>query len=244
MVTAAVIMAAGVGSRLRGHYNSCPKGFIRIGEVPIIERSINLLLRNGIERILIGTGYKSQFYESLGSRYQQIQCVKNKSYGYTGSFFTLYNIRKHIQNDFLLLESDLLYEDIAISFLQESTEKDIILASGWTRSGDEFYIEVDDGKNLVNMSKNKNDLNKTYGELVGISKLSYATFQSLCSWADSNIEIAYSTDYEYALSTVAQTIPIAIKKIDDLVWVEIDDGDHLERALSVVYPKIKEKESE
>jgi len=240
-VNCAVFMAAGIGSRLKGHHDSKPKGFLSIGGRPLIERSIEILLSNGVEKILIGTGYESAFYEALETKYPQIGCVKNSIYRESGSFYTLYNMRDRIDGDFLLLESDLLYEERAVTLIRSDERRDIILASGWTNSGDEFYIEVDEDGNLVNMSKDERELGSVYGELVGISKVSYSTFQELCSWAKENAETARTRDYEYVFSCIAKRIPIAIKKIEDLVWVEIDDQSHLQRALHIVYPRIMEK---
>jgi len=243
VVKTAVFMAAGIGSRLKGHFDEKPKGFLMVGDQPIIERSIAILLKQGIERIIIGTGYKSEYYDELAKRYSHVECVKNTDYRNTGSFFTLYNVHSYIKDDFLLLESDLLYEEKAVSFLQNDSEQNIVLASGWTKSGDEFYIEVDKNNNLVNMSKKKHELKNTYGELVGISKISYTAFQGLCRWAESHPEAARTRDYEYCLCQIAREVPIAIKRIDNLLWVEIDDISHLNRALHSIHPKIKETEN-
>jgi 2-aminoethylphosphonate-pyruvate transaminase len=244
LVKIAAFMAAGIGSRLRGSLKSKPKGFLDIGDGPIIERSVRVLLESGIRKILFGTGYKSGFYEELERRYTEVTCVKNSGYEETGSFYTLYNMREHITEDFLLLESDLLYEKHAVSFLQEDCAENIVLASGWTHSGDEFYIEVDEHFLLMHMSKNRDELHSVYGELVGISKISYGAFGALCRWAEAHMELARKKDYEFALNSIARDVPIVINKIDDLLWVEIDDESHLQRARSNIYPKIKEKEHE
>jgi len=239
----AVFLAAGVGSRLQGHIDDKPKGFIEIEGKPIIKRSIDILLKNGIEKIIIGTGFKSAFYEKLADSCSRITCIKNMDFEKTGSFYTLYNMRNAITENFLLLESDLLFEERAVRFLQEIHDKNVILASGWTHSGDEFYIEVDDYEKLVNMSKNREQLNSTDGELVGISKISHSAFQVLCKWAENNSEKTRIRDYEYCLVQMAKSVTVSIKKIEDLLWVEIDDISHLNRALHRIYPKIKELEN-
>jgi len=51
-------------------------------------------------------------------------------------------------------------------------------------------------------------------------------------------------DYEFALSSISKKIPIAIKKIEDLIWTEIDNEEHLRSALKLIYPRIHEKEYE
>ena len=47
--------------------------------------------------------------------------------------------------------------------------------------------------------------------------------------------------YEDAMVGLSGEQDIAIKVIDDLAWCEIDDENHLQRALSIVYPKILER---
>jgi 2-aminoethylphosphonate-pyruvate transaminase len=244
MIKTAVYMAAGVGSRLKGYFDEKPKGFLNIGGMPIIERSIGILLKNGIERVLIGTGHKSEYYESLERKYRQVSCVKNCKYEDTGSFFTFSTMFDRITEGFLLMESDLLFEQRSIPVLERDPRPDVILASGRTGSGDEVYIEVDRDDCLLRMSKKRKDLENIYGELVGISKLSFSTLDALREWKNKNPEIAKKCDYEFALSSISRRVSIAVNRIDDLVWAEIDDESHLKRAMTNVYPKIAEKENE
>ena len=104
MLNTAVILAAGLGSRLGNKLMDKPKGFIEFDEESIILRSIKNLKNAGITKIIIGTGYLSFHYEKLEDDLS-IFCKKNNFYKNTGSFFTLYNLKDHIQEDFLLLES-------------------------------------------------------------------------------------------------------------------------------------------
>lgn len=110
MIKTAVILAAGMGTRLGERTKNQPKGFLMLDEKPIVEQSICKLLEMGIEKIVIGTGYLAEAYERLATRYPQITCVRNDEYEKTGSMYTLYNLKDHISDDFLLLESDLIYE--------------------------------------------------------------------------------------------------------------------------------------
>ena len=244
MIDTAVIMAAGLGSRLGKHSQLKPKGFLILNDLPIIERSINILLNNGIKKIIIGTGHLANHYENLKKKYPQIICVRNDIYALTSSFFTLYNLKREVNKDFLLLESDLLYEARAVISLLENNKYDVVLASGKTNSGDEVYIEADENNYLLNMSKNKSLLKSIYGELVGISKISFKTFKSIVEWAEQNKDKIQKLDYESVLVKISNTITkIYIEKIESLLWCEIDDENHLLRAKNVIYPKIMEIEN-
>lgn len=238
----AVILAAGLGSRMGFHTNEKPKGFIEIAGEAIIERSVRILLENGIQKIVIGTGYLSGFYERLSGKYRCIRTVKNPDYAETGSFYTLYNMKDVIDGDFLLLESDLLYEKRAVSILCSHEKPDVILASGKTGSEDEVFIETDDENLLVSMSKKAEDLENIYGELVGISRLSNAAFREMIGLFYDDIETARSIEYETALIRLAGMRPLWVEKATGLAWTEIDTDKHLKRAEQIIWPRIQAAE--
>lgn len=242
MIDTAVILAAGLGSRLKDRTNSKPKGFLVLDKEPIIEESVSKLRACGIKRILIGTGYLSEVYEEFAGRCHGITCIKNPDFASTGSMYTLYNMKDSINNDFLLLESDLIYDKSGIDILMSNTRKDVILGSGQTNSGDEVYIEVNEKFNLVNMSKKHGDLKSVYAELVGISKISVNTFQKMCTFAEDNFKKDPKLDYEYTMVGISKDTGLFVKKIEDFAWCEIDDEDHLKRAANIIYPRIKENE--
>ena len=118
MIKTAAILAAGFGSRLGELTKNKPKSFLSLGGTTLIERSINNLCYFGIEKIFIGTGYLGDDFKTLSERSDcKIICVENEQYFNSGSMHTLYKMREHLDNDFLLLEADLLYEKKAIEQL-------------------------------------------------------------------------------------------------------------------------------
>ena len=238
MVNTAVILAAGISARLNDSTAEKPKGFLEIDGKSLIERSLTCLHNHAIENIIIGTGYQSDHYDRLAGRYSGVRTYKCDHYRTTSSFFTLFNMKHLIKDDFLLLESDLIYEKRAISHLLASPDPDIILASGLTHSQDEVFIETAPGQILHRMSKNITDLKSVYGELVGISKISVMAFQRVCKLLEADASLLRSIEYEYALTMLSKTHPIKIDKIEDLVWAEIDTQEHLERVRTLIYPKL------
>ena len=239
MIKTAVILAAGGNARLSHVLSDRPKGFIEIDGCSLIERSVQSLLNHRIERIIIGTGYLSHHYERFAQRYDNIVTHKNEFFASSGSFFTLYNLKNIIQEDFVLLESDLIYEDLALTHVLHNELDDIILASGRTFAGDEVFIETDQHQLLVKMSKKEEELAHIFGELVGISKISLKTYQSVCDLFSEKYDLLTSIEYEYAFTRLARTHPIKIEKIEGLVWAEIDTEEHLKRVRNVIYPKLK-----
>jgi len=236
----AVILAAGMGTRLRSIESERPKGFVCIDNQPLIERSIHQLQQCGIKQIIIVTGYKHEAYELLKEKYSFIQTVYNKKYDRSGSMYSLFCAKPFIDHEhFILLESDLLYEKRAIDSLQSLKKSSAILISGITNAGDEVYIAT---KNqlFLRMSKNKKELPSIDGELVGILKISPKLFDIMTDYAVSFFKNSLMLDYEDCLNSISGSVSLYCHKIEDLLWTEIDDPAQFDRAKKIIYPKIKE----
>jgi 2-aminoethylphosphonate-pyruvate transaminase len=248
MIRQAIIMAGGLGSRLKNRTEAMPKGFLEIDGMPIVESSVKKLFAAGIEEIIIGTGHCSEWFERLAEKYHCIKCVKNERYADTGSMGTLACCIPHVWTDALILESDLIYDSIGLSVLINDCRKDVILASGATSSGDEVYLEADVDGFLAAHSKDMSKITSVYGELVGITKLTRSALDKMNTYATAQLSVQPKMEYETAMSFISGTSSesgekIAINKIDNYLWREIDDESHLEMAVSKIYPLIKENES-
>ncbi|MEA5571695.1 phosphocholine cytidylyltransferase family protein [Calothrix sp. UHCC 0171] len=239
-VTTAVILAAGMGTRLKEFGKLAPKGFLQLGNIPIVEESIIKLLACNIQRIIIITGHLSEFYQQLQKRYpQKIFTVHNPEYAQSGSMYSLHCAHHWLDDDFLLLESDLIYEKRALEIVLNFPKDNVILLSEPTNAGDEVYVETN-GTTIVAMSKNLSQLSQApSGELVGISLISQALFQQMLQYAKNSFHSTLKIDYETdALVRVAQIYPVYYTVASNLLWTEIDDEYHLSRAKNQIYPAI------
>jgi len=252
-IKTAVILAAGMGSRLSDVTNDqIPKGLLSVNGKTLVERSIEKLRSIGIEKIYIVTGHLSSKYDELANKYKFIKTKKNRKYKATGSMTSLAILENEIKEDFLLLESDIIYEVYGLIKTVNYEMDDCILLSGKTNSGDECYVEVKDN-NLYKISKNIDEIGQVYGELVGISKISLELYKAMIKeyknynfdkeeeyeFIDYNKDSSKKYDYEDAIFDVAKHRKVGYLKIENLIWGEIDNKEHLERIKSVVLPKIE-----
>ncbi|MBO4906659.1 MAG: phosphocholine cytidylyltransferase family protein [Bacteroidaceae bacterium] len=237
MIKTAVIVAAGMGTRFGSMTEERPKGFIEAGGKPMVVRSIDTLLSCGIERIIIGTGYLRECYEELARQYPQIECCFSERYAETNSMYTLYNCRQVIGNeDFLLLESDLVFERRAITALMDCSHPDVMLITPVTKFQDQYYVESNAEGTLTNCSVNKNEL-EAKGELVGIHKLSNSFYKKMCADYASKVDALPKLGYEYQLLHMSQHIqPVYVLCEEGLKWYEIDDIDDLNYAEEHIVP--------
>ncbi|MBS7399432.1 MULTISPECIES: phosphocholine cytidylyltransferase family protein [Hallella] len=239
MIKTAVIMAAGLGSRFGHMTETMPKGFIECGGKAMVVRSIEALIACGIERIIIGTGYKKEAYEQLASSFPQIECVFSPRYAETNSMFTLWNCREAIGNDdFLLLESDIIFSRNALTELIDDAHPDIMLITPVTKFQDQYYVEYDANGTLTRCSTDRDAIDAK-GELVGIHKLSASFYQKMCADYAQIVDEKPKLGYEYELLHMSQAISrVFVLNAKDVHWYEIDDERDLQYAEEHVVGKL------
>lgn len=236
-VTTAVIMAAGLGTRFGRMTERMPKGFVECGGEPMVVRSLRTLVGCGIRRIIIGTGYKKEAYEALSERFPQVECVFSPRYAETNSMYTLWNCREAIGNDdFLLLESDLVYSRNAITLLLDDPHPDVMLITPVTKFQDQYYVEYDADGTLTRCSTRRDDIDAK-GELVGIHKLSAPFFRKMCDDYGRKAATELKLGYEYELLCMSTSVsPVFVLNARDVRWYEIDDERDLRFAEEHVTP--------
>ncbi len=245
MVPSAIILAAGMGLRMRALGEQMPKGYICLGTSPILEESISHLVAVGIGHIVIVTGHLAEFFEPLPAKYNGIvRLVHNPLYAESGSMYSLYCARDHVDEDFLLLESDIIFERRALTSCLENRHENVVLLSGYTNSSDEIFVETNREGHLVSMSKNRDDLGAAIaGEFVGISKVSSRLFGVMLEKAVERFRTTRRVDYETdCLVASTGLLDVHCHLVEDLIWSEIDDASHLSRARDVVYPRLPEQD--
>lgn len=237
-------MAAGLGSRFGIYTEDRPKGFIEVGGVAMIERSIKILIDCGVKRIVIGTGYMKEVFEKLASDFtNEFKDVKiltcfSPRYAETNSMYTLYNMRHLIEEDYLLLESDLIFEEKAIKSIITDEHPDIMLTTPVNKFQDQYYVEYNKDGWLTNCSVNKDEVN-TNSELVGIHKLSKDFSDILIAEYNKVVNEKPKLGYEFALLDTAQRFrKMYVLNIPGLLWYEIDDPADKKYAEEYIIPNI------
>ena len=240
----AVILAAGVGLRLRGVYEGAPKGLIEVGRETLIGRSVRLLEEHGIRQIIVVAGYKADAYERFATGRPALEIVYNDRFTRTGSLMSLAVAMPRIEEShFLLLESDIFYEARALDALIASKHDNIVLGSQQTGAGDEVWVTEKEGR-IVNLSKDVSGSESRSTEFVGVNKVSKALAQDMASLvegtpSENTDSLSYETD---GFVRLASRHPIHLSLIPDLLWGEIDDESQLIRVRNRVAPIVLKRE--
>lgn len=238
-VKTAVILAAG-----ESHGFKYPNGLVKVNNFILLERNIELLLKNGIEKIYIVIGYcKEQFAYLIKKYNNQVILIENQEYKEKGSYYSLLKLKGIIKENILLLDSDILYEERALKNIMENKNSNVILVSEEKGQKNETYVEEKEGY-LYRISKDRRELKNIQGEMLGISKISYFLLNYLFNLSVNNKDFAY----EYAISETTFLFKIGIQRIDSLIWGEINNSQHLKYVEDKIIPRLikveKDKEVE
>jgi 2-aminoethylphosphonate-pyruvate transaminase len=232
----AIILAAGRGERIREVVTDRPKPLIEFDGCTLVERSIAVLQRQGIDRILMVVGHRAADFEALGAL-PGVELVFNPDYATHGSLGSLIAGLERVEHgDALCVEGDLVYEERAITRLLASPHPDVILASGLTRAGDEVWVGTRDER-VASLGKHVSR-EEVVDEFVGITRLSRSLCAALPQIQERTVR-AHGPEVEYdthGLALAASEREIRVERVTDLVWGEIDDGAHYRRVRDHVWP--------
>ena len=114
----AIILAAGMGKRLKERTRDATKCMVQVGNVTLIERALAVLDKLSLKRVVLVVGYQGQklrdYVDGLDI-HTPVVYVENSIYDRTNNIYSLYLAREYLlEDDTLLLESDLIFEESVI----------------------------------------------------------------------------------------------------------------------------------
>jgi len=228
----AIILAAGVGSRLQPLTNNIPKSLLNLynGE-RIIDRTIRLLKKCGINDITIVVGYQHKKFDEISEH--ECKIVFNPFYEVSNSIVSLWFARDNMDSDTIILNSDVIFsEELLANAIKVNNEATVLLDTSVKKEAD-YKVEVQDDKVVV-MSKN---LDTFFGEYIGITVLNKVGAsklkQKVCQLVDHGMVNEW---YETALVEMIYLDNFDLHYFDvvDYHWIEIDNINDLASAKKMV----------
>ena len=164
----AVILAAGMGKRLKELTATTPKCMVKVNGISLIERTLKSLEKLSLSKIVIVDGYESEklraFIKTLGIE-TQIDFVHNPIFDKTNNIYSLYLAKDFLAaDDTLLLESDIIFEEHILSDLANLPAENVALVSKYKDGLDGTCVKLQadgaisafiSGKNLVDEEKSE-----------------------------------------------------------------------------------------
>lgn len=245
----AIFLAAGMGRRLKELTSNATKCMVEVNGQTMIERSLhNLELLKCVDKIIFVIGYEGdklrEYVDSLGIDIP-IEYIRNDIYDKTNNIYSLYLAKdKLMEDDTLLLESDLVYEEAVIRKLVENPYPSLVLVDKFESWMDGTCIKIDDDNNIISfLDKKRFDFSETgeYYKTVNLYKFSkdfsikhYVPFlEAYCK------ALGHNEYYEQVLKVITFLDNPEIKacKLNGEKWYEIDDVQDLDIAETIFASK-------
>ena len=248
----AIILAAGMGRRLKELTQNNTKCMVEVNGVTLIDRMLHQIQRQNVSRVIIVAGYEREklkdYIATLGIT-TPIIYIDNPIYDKTNNIYSLSLASDYLcQDDTLLFESDLIFEDSVLDVLVKDPRPTLALVDKYESWMDGTCVKIDENDNIeafVPGKKFKFDEIKAYYKTVNIYKFSREFSEShyvpfLKAYEKALGENEY---YEQVLRviTMLDNPGIKAKRLDGQRWYEIDDIQDLDIAESNFAPDDNER---
>ena len=248
----AVILAAGMGKRLKELTQNNTKCMVKVNGVTLIDRMLHQIEKKHLSRVVIVVGYEGQklidYIETLDIQ-TPIVYINNPIYDKTNNIYSLALAKDWLcKDDTLLFESDLIFEDSVLDALVYDPRETLALVDKYESWMDGTCVKIGEDDSIeafVPGNKFKFDEIKDYYKTVNLYKFSkhfsqthYVPFLEAYQTA-----LGQNEYYEQVLRvvTMLDDPEIKAKRLDGQRWYEIDDIQDLDIAESIFTPDEDER---
>lgn len=236
----AVILAAGMASRLRPLTDHSPKCLLKVGGGrSLLQRTVDALLDAGMTELVVVTGYRGEMIEDfLARQYPSlaVHLIDNPDYQTTNNIYSLYLAKPCVEGrEFTLLDSDILFDPAILPLVMQPSGSTIAV-NRHELGEEEMKVVTDAEGHIVEISKTC-DPSLAAGESVGIEKISATYSRALFAELDDMMcdEALRNTFYELAFQRlIAKGHSFRIIDTTAVFSMELDTVDDFTHAQSLI----------
>jgi len=237
----AIILAAGVGWRLKPHTETTPKSLMEIGGQSLLRRYLETFAALGLPEAVLVVGHlKEQVMAEAarGPAEVEVRFVVNEQFT-RGNILSLWHARHEFDDDILIMDGDVLFpRELLARVIAFPDVNAIAVDERFQDTGEEQKVVCEDGW-VVEVTKKIGGDPRVRGEEVGILRLSADAAEVLRGILEEFIETGKdSLEYEDAFRELAAEVPIGVVEIGDLPWIEIDFEEDLAHAREDILPEV------
>jgi choline kinase len=236
--TAAVILVAGIGSRLRPITDDRPKALVDVGGETILARAVRLLAEYGVRRVVLATGYREDAVKAaMRGAPLAVEYCKNPEFDRTQNSVSLALCRGALGSDaFFKLDGDVVFQRQVLERLDDSSvELAVAVDAGRLLDAEAMKVSVD-GSRIRAFGKGIT-LESSAGESIGIERLSGSAGANVFDALERTIaggETGLYYEDVYSRLIAQGALEAEAVGVRDLPWTEVDDFSDLERARELV----------
>jgi choline kinase len=242
----AVILAAGVGKRLRPFTTEHPKCLLTFGGKSLLRRHLEMLDAAGVKNICVVVGHLA---DQVKAELNQLTCrtpielVYNAEYRF-GSALSLLQAEAALRTAVIIMDADLLFCRTMVDRLMASPAADCLLVDDrLVDSGEEVKVVSRSDGRVYELGKQVRREGTIIGESVGIYKFSAETTHDLIEALRRAVRENPQVEYEAVIDSLLEHIPIRYVRVGDLPWIEIDFPQDVDRARDEIWPSIASRQT-
>lgn len=247
----AIILAAGLGSRLRPLTDLCPKPLVEVNGTPILHNALRNLEAVGVEEVTIVVGYRKDAIQyACGRRFGglRIKYIESSVFDCTGSAYSLWLARDVLlAGTCFVLEGDVFFEQDALSHLMASQAPDAAAVAPFDELMEGSAVLLSDNGFISSFRMNQSasdvvaDGPKLF-KTMNLLRFSAPTLRQTIVPALGDIvtsgAIRSYTEELLAYLIERRGLQLAATRCDDLRWYEIDSTEDL-RIAELIFQKTK-----
>ncbi len=233
-IKTALLLAAGTGSRLQPLTDDLPKCLTEINKTTILERLVRGLRAWEFERLVVVVGHLDScvrdFLDSLASGLS-IQYVHSAKYRTTNNIYSLWAARQAIQEPFLLLECDLVFDDVLLGKMLEPDRIAVSRNLSWM-NGTTVSLDHSHRVTRFHMGPDQPPDELTY-KTVNMYSFSRTSWQRITRRLEQHVSSGrVNAYYEAVFTEMVADGDISFKAVlfDNRRWYEIDTLEDLNEA--------------
>jgi choline kinase len=227
----AIILAAGLAKRLRPLTDTTPKCLLDVAGRNLLHRTMDNVISNGIKDFVFVTGYRENMikdYLSANFPNVKIDILTNTDYSNNNNSYSLWMTKELIKDDFILLDSDILFNAGIITKLLADTNENAAAVNLKVKPDEEqIKVTLDNNNRILRMAKDV-PLNEARGESIGIEKFSKSFGREIFDILDrkiineNNVNEFYEKTFEEIIARNDARNSIYCVDVSDYECMEID----------------------
>jgi len=236
MTIKGVILAAGIGSRLRPITDQKPKCLVRVAGVSILEHQLRAYAMAGVGEVVVVTGYHSEQVAAACQRVGDVRVdlVYNSQYTSTNNMYSLYLAREQVADrPFVLSNGDVVFDPTILKDLVGLADGDWIAADRGSYAQESMKIVVSPEGCVTDISKTIQP-GEAYGNSIDLYRFSALGSRGLFASIDDFVETQGRLKEwtEVGLQAMMRADAVSMRPFDirQRSWVEIDNYDDLSLA--------------